>query len=224
MLKFLGATLATLTIAGGAHAAVIDFETNVAGDVLTSFDVGGVTGTISAVGGTDQAMIFDSNNYTGGDSDLQAPFYSEFTGTGHNGTPTASADTLSPGNILIISEDGDASDPDDNARGGLITFDFDQAITFMGFDVLDDVTNFSVTSDTGESIGPFSLNYNNQFLSFTDLSWEGVTSLTFDFGNASGAIDNISFQVAAVPLPATLPLLLVGFGAFGFAARRKTAK
>lgn len=73
MLKFLGATLATLTIAGGAHAAVIDFETNVAGDVLTSFDVGGVTGTISAVGGTDQAMIFDSNNYTGGDSDLQAP-------------------------------------------------------------------------------------------------------------------------------------------------------
>lgn len=94
----------------------------------------------------------------------------------------------------------------------------------MGFDVLDDVTNFSVTSDTGESIGPFSLNYNNQFLSFTDLSWEGVTSLTFDFGNASGAIDNISFQVAAVPLPATLPLLLVGFGAFGFAARRKTAK
>ena len=40
-------------------------------------------------------MIFDSANPTGGDQDL-------------------ASDTL--GGLLIISEDGDSSDPDDNAR------------------------------------------------------------------------------------------------------------
>ena len=49
------------------------------------------------------AMIFDSANPTGGDSDLA---------------------TASQGNILIISEDNDSSDPDD-AVGGEIVFDFD---------------------------------------------------------------------------------------------------
>ncbi|MBM7069139.1 VPLPA-CTERM sorting domain-containing protein [Actibacterium sp. 188UL27-1] len=211
-------------IAGGASAAVIDFETFAAGDVVTSFTAGGVTGTVSAVGGAvNQAMVFDSNNFTGGDDDLEAPFYDSFTGSTHNGTPTVGAATLNPGKILIVSEDGDASDPDDNGTGGKITFNFDQAIRFTGFDVLDDVTNFKVTSDTGESISGLSLDYDNQFQSFSGLGWAGVTSLTFDFGAASGAIDNISFEVSAVPLPASLPLLLAGFAAVGFVSRRQRA-
>ena len=42
-------------------------------------------------------MIFDTANPTGGDQDL-------------------ASDTL--GNVLILSEDGDSTDPDDNATGG----------------------------------------------------------------------------------------------------------
>ena len=42
-------------------------------------------------------MIFDTANPTGGDTDL-------------------ASNTL--GNVLILSEDGDSSDPDDNAKGG----------------------------------------------------------------------------------------------------------
>lgn len=49
-----------------------------------------------------QAMIFDTDNPTGGDDDL---------GVG-------------TGNSLIISEDDDSRDPDDNGVGGVITFDF----------------------------------------------------------------------------------------------------
>ena len=49
-------------------------------------------------------MIFDSKNPTGGDPDLQAP---------------------GVGMILIYSEDGDTSDPDDGI-GGSFTFDFSE--------------------------------------------------------------------------------------------------
>ena len=52
-------------------------------------------------------MIFDSANPTGGDDDL-------------------GSDTL--GGVLIISEDGDSTDPDDNAAGGSICFDFDDVV------------------------------------------------------------------------------------------------
>lgn len=48
------------------------------------------------------AMIFDSENPTGGDPDLAVDL----------------------GKILIISEDGDQSDPDDANAGGIITFEF----------------------------------------------------------------------------------------------------
>lgn len=62
------------------------------------------------------AMIFDSANPTGGDPDLG---------------------TDSEGNILIISEDGDSSDPDDNAGGGVITFDLDNPVDFNSINFVD---------------------------------------------------------------------------------------
>ena len=76
----------------------LDFNTFAAGTVIDNEyeDV-----TISATGGSGQAMTFDSANPTGGDDDL-------------------ASDTL--GGLLIISEDGDSADPDDNAGGGSIFF------------------------------------------------------------------------------------------------------
>lgn len=55
--------------------------------------------------GRHQPMLFDSQNWTGGDSDLA---------------------TVDMGNVLIVSEDGHANDPDDNASGGMLIFRFDQ--------------------------------------------------------------------------------------------------
>ncbi|NET14104.1 MAG: hypothetical protein F6K08_15310, partial [Okeania sp. SIO1H6] len=100
---------------------VIDFETDAEGNPLpagtvidTEYSALGLT--ISATGGSNQAMIFDSANPTGEDDDLK---------------------TDSEGNILIISEDGDSSDPDDEAHGGVITFDLDNPVELNSINFVD---------------------------------------------------------------------------------------
>lgn len=95
----------------------IDFESSSAGelnagDVITDqFD--GLT--LSVLEGLD-AMIFDTANPTGGDQDL---FNAE------------------EGNVLIISEDGDSADPDDNATGGTLMFNWDGAVSVDSIGLLD---------------------------------------------------------------------------------------
>ncbi|MDJ0579592.1 hypothetical protein, partial [Crocosphaera sp.] len=94
---------------------VIDFEGFAAGTVIDD-EYANLGVTISATGGSNQAMIFDSANPTGGDTDLA---------------------TANEGNILIISEDGDSSDPDDNAGGGTITFDFNNGVDINSINFVD---------------------------------------------------------------------------------------
>ena len=60
-------------------------------------------------------MVFDTNNPTGEDYDLAAEI----------------------GNVLIISEDGDTSDPDDDAAGGIINIEFDEPSTIEAIGLLD---------------------------------------------------------------------------------------
>ncbi len=102
----------------------IDFDGLPAGTIVSN-QFPGVF--ISADGGStdgNAAMIFNTANPTGGDDDLATP------GPGvNNDTPL--------GNVLIISEDLDASDPDDDAAGGVISFKFDVPVTVDTLDVLD---------------------------------------------------------------------------------------
>lgn len=88
-------------------AVLIDFEGFAAGTVIDDeYALDGVTITAQRDDNNDaanDAMVFDSSNPTGGDTDLA---------------------TQNQGNLLIISEDNDSSDPDD-AVGGTITFTFD---------------------------------------------------------------------------------------------------
>ncbi|QPH54862.1 Ig-like domain-containing protein [Pontivivens ytuae] len=90
----------------------IDFEQFCRGEVITD-QIDGVTISVWARNpnhneGVDEAMIFDTDNPTGGDSDLA---------------------TDDQGNVLIISEDNQSWNPDDNARGGSFTLDFDEPST-----------------------------------------------------------------------------------------------
>lgn len=74
-----------------------------------------------------EAMIFDSQNPTGGDVDLGTPHQSFGGGPGIGRGGRAGArfpNDKARGNVLIVSEDGNAADPDDNQYGGIITFDF----------------------------------------------------------------------------------------------------
>lgn len=96
----------------------IDFNNLTTGENVTD-QYGDIGVQISATGnapGADQAMIFDTNNPTGGDDDL-------------------ATDNLD--NVLIISEDGDASDPDDNMNGGTFAFEFTEGVAIKSLTFLD---------------------------------------------------------------------------------------
>lgn len=104
---------------GSGDRTCEDFDTAQAGDVAaTQFD--GVTVSAQRAGddasSENDAMIFDTENPTGGDHDLE---YSD------------------QGNVIVISEDNDSTDPDDNAHGGTITFEFDEPSTVDSLTVLD---------------------------------------------------------------------------------------
>ena len=94
-------------------SSVIDFESPAlpAGTVITD-QLTGVTVTATGFG----AMLFDTANPTGGDADLVS-------------------DSL--GNVLILSEDGNAADPDDDAAGGTFQFVFDNRVEIASVQFLD---------------------------------------------------------------------------------------
>ncbi|MAM61271.1 MAG: hypothetical protein CMH11_07250, partial [Maritimibacter sp.] len=99
----------------GPQTVTIDFNDLSSGDIVSG-QYDGVT--ISSASGANPAMIFDTDNPTGGDDDL-------------------ATDNL--GNVLILSEDGDSNDPDDNQGGGTYIFDFEgdvrvDSLTFLDND------------------------------------------------------------------------------------------
>uniref|UniRef100_A0A7S3JXD2 Uncharacterized protein n=1 Tax=Aureoumbra lagunensis TaxID=44058 RepID=A0A7S3JXD2_9STRA len=132
---------------------VIDFEGLESGTIVNELELGegyncnnGDIGKIivfasraqdtSDTSSNNAAMIFDSANPTGGDFDLSSDL----------------------GKILIISEDFDSTDPDDNARGGIITMQFDQLIDLKEMILLDaeepspDLLLFYADESSSESI------------------------------------------------------------------------
>jgi len=109
----------------------ITFETDILGNSLAAgtvvssqwhlFDIH-ISAYNNKAGHPDKVIIFDSNNPTGGDSDLGGPW----------------------GNILIIAEDdvdsdgdGLVDDPDDEAKGGTIIFYSNSSCSTLGFDLID---------------------------------------------------------------------------------------
>ncbi|MGF1535850.1 MAG: CHRD domain-containing protein [Elainellaceae cyanobacterium] len=172
------------TIDGGSAAAVlsldfdaVDGEALAAGTVITDqFEGITVSTPINAFG----AVIFDTANPTGGDFDLATP---------------------DQGNVLIISEDGDASDPDDNASGGIIRFDFDEVVDVDSIDLLDIeedgvfVQLFDLDGDLIEQVDVDPAGDNA--LQTVAIAVEDVASLEVSF-TASGAIAALNLEDIAV--------------------------
>ncbi|MEM9825315.1 MAG: hypothetical protein AAF958_01940, partial [Planctomycetota bacterium] len=146
---------------------VLDFDSLAAGDVVGS-QLPGVTITgvaNSAPGAGNRAMVFDSSSPTGGDSDLGTPSVAN-GGPGQGG---GIANDTPLGNILILSEDGDGADPDDDAKGGTITFDFDEAVQVNYIDLLDIDTDenggsiVTLTTTSGSQSFPIASLGNNSY-------------------------------------------------------------
>ena len=134
-------------------------------------DVGLVISTPSEFG----AMLFDTNNPTGGDFDLAAS---------------------NLGNVLILSEDGDAADPDDNAKGGVLTFEWDELVGVTGIGLLDidepggSITFYDEKSNVIETVDIPELG-NNSFQEL-DLYVENVARMDISLAS-SGAVTAVDF-------------------------------
>lgn len=165
-----------------AAEVVLDFEGFAAGTVVTDQFAGVSVATSTPFG----AMLFDTANVTGSDDDL-------------------AADDL--GQVLILSEDGDSTDPDDAARGGTFSLDFDELVTVASISLLDieeadGLITFFGADD--RAISSFEIEpLGNNSLQQIRLGVEGVSQIEV-FLAGSGAIADLVYSaftktVAAIP-------------------------
>lgn len=151
-------------------AVNLGFDGFMAGDILTDLD--GLT--ISATGGSGDAMVFDSQNPTGGDFDLETQVAMQ-------------------GNILIVSEDGDSSDPDD-AIGGTINIDFDKPAEVLDLKVIDTEEGGTITAtlSNGETVDIEIPEIANGGVAQVLIDLQDVVSLSIEI-NGSGGIDDLCY-------------------------------
>lgn len=177
--------------------AVIDFEPLEAGAIVTELSSGNgvsgqvIPGSISMYGENlnpgrpdeNHAMIFDTENPTGGDEDLVVP----------------GADFMK---VLIISEDLDSTDPDDDdAPGGAFTFDFSGFgpgyVDVVEFNSIDNEEEGAWEAyDAGNTLissGPIAM-ISDQTSQVVSVNAVGVVTLVVTL-NGSGAIDNFCINV-----------------------------
>lgn len=154
-----------------------DFEVFNPGDIVSSYGIAGIYGYRSNFDGN-QFMIFDSNNPTGGDYDLNT----------------------NTGNIGIISEDNDSSDPDDNYFGGVMTFNFNKAVTFTSIDIIDVQGQHNYVTlidiDGNEVVVEIPVGSNEQLQTMT-FNMENVVSVVVSVCE-SAAVDNLKFKCTQI--------------------------
>lgn len=181
-----------------SECVTIDFDTLHQGDTVGT-QYSGVT--VSAHSNSrptagNAAMVFNSASPTGGDVDLGTPNMM-YGGLGQGGGGASNDTAL--GNILIISEDGDASDPDDDAHGGYFTFEFDSPVTINYLDLLDIDSNESggsvvtLTTSSGSQTIAIPTAGNNSYQRL-GVDVADVTSMTVNFVS-SGAITELKYTM-----------------------------
>lgn len=227
-MKLLCAASAIALCGTAATAATFSFDTNAGaalsdGDLLQSFDFGGgVSGSLTVINAgnpnlsSPEARIFDTTLDDTFDSDLEGDFTNA----------TDSSDVRGFGNALIIQERPNLAEgiPDDERAGGSIQFRFDNAIDLTSIIYLDGEEGYDVTSG-GTLLGSLGSGISGDNL-FAEVSFgtnaTNITEFTVVF-NGSGAIGSFDANVSAVPIPAALPLMLLGLGGLGALRRRKKA-
>lgn len=154
---------------------ILDFNDLATGAIVADqFNSKGVS--ISSASSSNPPMIFDTANPTGGDRDLA---------------------TDSAGKALIISEDGDSSDPDDNAGGGTLVFEFDSAAHVQSLNVIDFERGGCIRlyDENGDLIDTVEIGCTEDGGQLSvEIGVEGVYRMEVDFPS-SGAIDDIAYSI-----------------------------
>ena len=209
----------------GSCNQVIDF--NSAGgnpvpagmNITNQFSANGLT--ISAQNNVashpDKAITFDSNNPTGNDFDLGSPnaaFGGPGIGSG-GATGMPGENSVPLGNLIIIAEndvdnnnDGLVDDPDDEAGGGQLIFDFDGPAEVVSITLidLDDGTGGSVfvTEDITGNVTSFPIpDLGENSVETIPVGIGAVDQFVIDF-RSSGAVAQITY----CPSIATQPVLV----------------
>ncbi|TYA52318.1 hypothetical protein [Formosa maritima] len=189
---------------------VINFDGFSAGEIVSEVSPNGCSGSIAIMAvnpdfpGMNTAMIFDSSNPTGNDFDLGTP-NEMYGGPGISSDGPRPSNDVPLGNVLIISEDMDSSDPDDSARNGT-RFELDFSgygngmVTLHSFDMLDlepvdssGLPTVITLYDGSNNILlqhelPYGFDNEKQLIDLESTS--GVVRMVLEMNN-SGAIDNI---------------------------------
>jgi hypothetical protein len=212
-----------LVLSHPAGATVIDFSGIPAGSVLGG-PVGGdpvpaapfAEFTISCInngGGPNSAIVFDSQNPTGDDADLGTPNI-DFggPGVGIGGTSGAPGENdITYGNLLIIAEnvvdangDGLVDDPDDEAGGGVIVIDFEQAVVVMSVVLVDIDGDEAATIRLYDSTGilatiPAQSLGNNSIQTLYGGGHTGVYRMEIEL-SSSGAVGEIEYVLDTTPV------------------------
>jgi hypothetical protein len=190
------------------EVTIINFDGFSAGDIVSEVTTSDCNGSISVFAvnpdfpGINTAMVFDSSNPTGDDFDLGTP-NEMFGGPGISSDGPQASNDIPLGNVLIISEDMDSSDPDDSdINGSSYEFNFSNygngAVTLHSFNILDlepssllTVVTLYDASDNilFERILDSSDDNAKQLVDLEGTA--GVVRMIIEMNN-SGAIDNIS--------------------------------
>jgi hypothetical protein len=185
----------------------IDFEAFNTGDMVSeifitdSFKNAQVAGITMAFPNRNAAMIFDSSNLTGNDFDIGTP-NAMYGGPGLGNGGASNAEAL--GNVLILSEDLDATHPDDIFEvGASFVFDFsaNTNVTLNSFDILDieDASNPTIVNlyDNGNNVifsEEVTPGGDNSKITVDLERTSGVAFMEIIM-NSSGAIDNIDLEL-----------------------------
>lgn len=122
----------------------LDFETDAAGNPLAKGTIiaeqwASLGIHVTSHSSQHPVMVFDSAQPTGGDWDLGTPNQAfGGPGVGNGGKPGQPGENRNPlGKVLILSEDGHHWDPDDDADGGWMYFNFDSPVRIDSVQILD---------------------------------------------------------------------------------------
>ncbi|WP_200240875.1 SdrD B-like domain-containing protein [Thiohalocapsa halophila] len=183
---------------GGVCIPSIDFDLGglSAGDIVGDQFMGvSIKATGSRFGDDNVAMIFDSSSPTGGDPDLGSP-NEQYGGPGVGSYGETNRRAL--GNVLIVSEDLDSSDPDDDYRGGNIVFTFDNptrvdSVGILDIDYGEDGGFIEAFDADGNSIGlGWIQGLGNNSYQEVELDVENASKLVVHFPS-SGSVASLAF-------------------------------